>query len=390
MSDPLRASIIVNNYNYGRFLAEAIGSALAQTHEGTEVVVVDDGSTDNSREVIAQYGNRVAAVLKDNGGQASAYNWGFAVSLGEIVCFLDADDKLADSAIAEAAAAFQDSQLIKVEWQLEMIDEHGRRTGAVVPERPLPADDLRERTLSDGPFYDWLITPPSSGNCYRRAMLQNVLPIPETPFRHGADVYLTMLAPIFGKIHRLDQPQGWYRVHGANNYFGRALDDGRLGNYRQRFEDCCVQLKRHLRAQGIDADVNHWKERNFNYLWPTRTVQLRSDIESVLPAGANYILADDEQWGRGEPLVGRHAIPFLERDGEYWGPPPDDEAAIAELERLRTEKGASYIVFPWTAHWWLEHYCEFHQWLRNRHMCILDNERVTVFDIRQTHDVVLG
>src|SRR5215207_5228480 len=87
-------SVVVNNYNYERFLREAIDSALEQTYPHTEVVVVDDGSTDGSREVIAGYGEQVIPVLKENGGQASAFNAGFEASGGEVVIFLDADDYL--------------------------------------------------------------------------------------------------------------------------------------------------------------------------------------------------------------------------------------------------------------------------------------------------------
>jgi glycosyltransferase involved in cell wall biosynthesis len=68
--EPL-VSIIINNYNYARFLPPAIESALAQDLAGVEVIVVDDGSTDDSREVIERFGSDVTAVLKDNGGQAS-------------------------------------------------------------------------------------------------------------------------------------------------------------------------------------------------------------------------------------------------------------------------------------------------------------------------------
>src|SRR6516165_1862808 len=88
----IRATIIINNYNYGRFLAAAIESALNQTYVNTEIVVVDDGSTDDSRQVIVGYGDRVRPVLKANGGQASAFNAGFAASTGDVICMLDADD----------------------------------------------------------------------------------------------------------------------------------------------------------------------------------------------------------------------------------------------------------------------------------------------------------
>ena len=63
------ASILINNYNYGRFLGKAIDSALSQTYENLEVIVVDDGSTDGSLEIIASYGDRISSVLKKNGGR---------------------------------------------------------------------------------------------------------------------------------------------------------------------------------------------------------------------------------------------------------------------------------------------------------------------------------
>ncbi len=80
MNKKLRASIIVNNYNYGRFLQESIDSALSQTYSNVEVIVVDDGSADNSRVIIECYGDRIIPVLKKNGGQASAFNTGLAES----------------------------------------------------------------------------------------------------------------------------------------------------------------------------------------------------------------------------------------------------------------------------------------------------------------------
>ena len=73
---PLCVSIIISNYNYGRFLSAAIDSALAQTYQTVEVIVVDDGSTDNSREVIESYGDRITALFQKNGKQAAALNYG--------------------------------------------------------------------------------------------------------------------------------------------------------------------------------------------------------------------------------------------------------------------------------------------------------------------------
>src|ERR1700722_4127599 len=89
----MKFSILLNNYNYGRYLGTAIESALKQTHADFELIIVDDGSTDNSREVIAGFKDpRIIPVLKENGGQASAFEAGIARATADYLAFLDADD----------------------------------------------------------------------------------------------------------------------------------------------------------------------------------------------------------------------------------------------------------------------------------------------------------
>jgi glycosyltransferase involved in cell wall biosynthesis len=380
MSSACRASIVINNYNYGRYLADAIESALAQSHEDTEVIVVDDGSTDDSRQAMNRYADRITAVCKTNGGQASAFNTGFAASRGDIVCFLDADDTLYENAIAQAAAAFQDPRLVKVEWQLQIVDGHREAAGKFVPEKRLPDGNLRELSILNGPLYDWWFTPPSSGNCYSRRFLQQAMPVPEPPFRHGADVYLTILAPIYGEVHRLSDPQGTYRIHEKNNYFGRVLDSNRLRDYIERFENCCEQLQQHLAAMRVEVDVDNWKQRNFNYLWPTRLLQAKSDLKAVVPAGGSYALIDGNEWAGTELIEERHVISFTENAEEDKGPPADDQAAIAQLERHR-DHGVTYLILWWTCFWWLDHYQAFKRHLFSRFPCVLQNDRLIVFEI---------
>ena len=102
MPPPRLASVIITSFNYERYLAQAIDSALAQTWPAVEVIVVDDGSTDGSPTIIERYGPRVHAVFKSNGGQGSALNVGFASSRGEIVLFVDSDDALLPHAVERA------------------------------------------------------------------------------------------------------------------------------------------------------------------------------------------------------------------------------------------------------------------------------------------------
>src|SRR3990170_7987927 len=129
MSGARLASIVVNNRNYARFLPEAIESALGQTYTPLEVIVVDDGSTDESRDVIERYRDRITPMLKSNGGQTSAFNQGFLASGGEVVCYLDADDALLPGAIEQAMKLFERGDLAKVHWPLRVIDASGASSG---------------------------------------------------------------------------------------------------------------------------------------------------------------------------------------------------------------------------------------------------------------------
>ncbi len=85
-------SVIIPNYNYARYVGEAVESALGQTYSNLEVIVVDDGSTDNSLEVLERYRDRVKIVEQQNSGVCVARNRGVAETKGEYIAFLDADD----------------------------------------------------------------------------------------------------------------------------------------------------------------------------------------------------------------------------------------------------------------------------------------------------------
>ena len=154
--------VVVNNYNYGRFLGAAVDSALAQNHPTVRVIVVDDGSTDDSREILSSYGERIDVVFKDNGGQASALNAGFSRSDADVVIFLDSDDVLYPEAATRVAAAFAaDPDLVKVQYRMRVIDEHGEATGAVKPppHLPLPQGDVRRAELVSPFDLVWLPPP---------------------------------------------------------------------------------------------------------------------------------------------------------------------------------------------------------------------------------------
>lgn len=220
---PPTVSIIVDNFNYERFLGEAIDSAIGQTYPHTEVVIVDDGSTDGSRDVIARYGNRIVAVLKDNGGQGSAFNAGFRAATGAIVIFLDADDVLFPETAQRVVDAFRaNPDVVKVHYRLTCIDEGGAPVGRTEPPTrwPLPAGHL----LDDVARYQEPVSPPTSGNAYAASALRGILPVPEEPFRYAADAYVNPLVAVLGPVLPLPAAGGAYRLHGTNDSRPRNLE----------------------------------------------------------------------------------------------------------------------------------------------------------------------
>ena len=193
------------------------------------MIVVDDGSTDESRKVIARYGDRVIAVLKENGGQASAFNAGFAAARGEVVIFLDADDVLLPTAARSAVDRFAPG-VTKVYWPLWEMDSQGTAMGTMIPNEPLPEGNFRDRVLLLGPIA--CREAPTSGNAWSRDFLERALPMPEREFKINSDCYLSTLAPIYGEVRTLADPHSRYRIHGANHYVLMTVGEKAGGSSR--------------------------------------------------------------------------------------------------------------------------------------------------------------
>jgi glycosyltransferase involved in cell wall biosynthesis len=214
----VRVDIVVDNFNYAAFVEEALRSALAQTHPNVRVIVVDDGSTDRSREILSTYTDRVAVVLKGNGGQASALNAGLVHCEGDVVIFLDADDVLERETAARVAAIFaRGNGTVQVPYRLAVIDAHGRRNGHVKPppDMELPAGEIAAAKLA---FPFDVVSVGTSGNAFSLPALRQITPIPEADFAACADWYLVHVMPLLGRVTPLDEIGGYYRVHGKNAY----------------------------------------------------------------------------------------------------------------------------------------------------------------------------
>lgn len=207
-------SVIIGNYNYEKFIAKAINSALNQTYPNIEVIVVDDGSLDSSPEIITNYKERIISVLKENGGQASTFNAGFAASQGDIICFLDSDDIFLSEKIAEIVEVFEFNK--DLGWcfhNLKWIDENTNPLPKSSTQRSSQECDFRE-LLKRGKIPPPL--PATSALCFRRSLLQQILPMPTAKSVPASEHYLKFTAVALSKGFFLDKVLAFHRIHGNN------------------------------------------------------------------------------------------------------------------------------------------------------------------------------
>ncbi len=226
ISDSPLVSILINNYNYGRFLNEAIDSALNQTYDKVEVIIVDDGSIDNSQEIIASYGDKIIPIIKSNGGQASAFNAGFAASHGEIICFLDSDDLFLPDKVMEIVNVFRADE--NIGWCFHILNFFGNTQTKFEPDSQKWTSgiyDLRS-TIQSGKLDGRMpqVNLATSTMCFKTALLQQILPMPEI-IKITSDDYIKYIAlgltPGFVLIKEL----AMQRIHDNNAYTLRTDRD---------------------------------------------------------------------------------------------------------------------------------------------------------------------
>jgi hypothetical protein len=185
-----------------------------------------------------------------------------------------------------------------------------------------------------------------------------------------------------------------------NNLYDQVVDDGFLILDYFNWDGCAIAMHEFLGTRklshrietvsgpggiGLCAVVRKgktkWGDCRYAVQWKYLRKLATQEVIATIPPGEQFILVDDDEWVIAADLADRRRIPFLERDGEYWGSPPDDPTAIREFERLRGA-GACFIVFGRPAFWWLDYYSTFSGYLRAEFPCILENERLIVFDLR--------
>jgi len=281
-------SVIITNYNFARYLDECLLSVRNQSYKDLDIIVVDDGSSDHSREIIAQHeqaDTRVRSVFKPNGGQASAFNAGFILAKGDIICFLDSDDTWMHEKVELVRAQFDEGNYSVVQHNQVVIDEHSKQAGSELwPNVSFSGNLLDQyfRANHTGYFST------TSGLACRKADLARVFPIDEGAWRICADVPLTRPLPLFGEILTLKNPLGSYRIHGRNTWMGGEKQARRLENMKMHCEYTNSVLNQFGESRRIDFEKSLiWKQSV-----PSRQVSVRSQIRAFimrLPGGKHVV-----------------------------------------------------------------------------------------------------
>ncbi len=226
MPDQRLVSVVINNYNYGCFLPAAIKSVMDQTYDRIEIVVVDDGSTDDSVAILSGLSDRIVPVLKENGGQASAFNSGFAASRGEIIFFLDADDLFLPSKVERFVRIYNDNP--DIGWCFDQVVEFESETGEKLPfNYPCRAGEWDVRALILAGTIPPIPTV-TSGLSFRRDLLGRILPMPES-IRITSDNYIKLVAPALERGWFFVEELTQQRIHGNNLYTKLKTGQARLG-----------------------------------------------------------------------------------------------------------------------------------------------------------------
>jgi len=216
-------SVIINTYNYGRFIEEAIDSVLAQDFpaEQREILVVDDGSTDDTAERVKKYGDRIRYLYKENGDQCSAVAFGAAHSTGDLLAFLDGDDLWFPNKLSRVAREFEKHPAVVMVYNKLLYwdsrdnsvweaDEFADVSGDV----PSDLRKLLTYTVAS-----------TSALAFRRDSYKRLAGVPSSR-AFSYDIYLNIAALFLGPVACIPEPLTKYRVHGGNRWFaGRLSSD---------------------------------------------------------------------------------------------------------------------------------------------------------------------
>ncbi len=249
------ASVLIDTFNHERYIEQAIVSVLQQEalEPADEILVVDDGSTDRTPELVRRFAPRVRLLRKSNGGQASAFNAGLPELKGEIVALLDGDDWWTQDKLGIVLETFVNNPEVgMVGHGCQITDQDGNVTRVVRPDRTyrLGLRDVESARLF-GRLKGFFGT---SRVAYRRSVLDRILPVPEE-LVFEADEYLWSVGAALADFIALKQSLFYYRMHDSNCFMDSKDSDAAAAR-RYRVMSCLWrEVPLRLASLGIPSEI---------------------------------------------------------------------------------------------------------------------------------------
>lgn len=297
---PATIAVVIATYNYGRFIVDAIESALAQQPAFDEVIVVDDGSTDGTADILKRYEDRALLINCSNGGQVAACLTGMRAATTDYVYLLDADDYLAPGMVA-AVKPLLASRPAKVQFQLEGVDASGAPLDSVFP--AYPDEYTTEHMLHDNRTLGFYQCPPTSGNVFDRQLMLDAGLDPAANPKH-IDAVGALIQPYLGEVVTLPERLAFYRVHGGN-MFNTSWNRPTVAQLQKELREFHDSWAETMRVLGLaeppfgDLTPAFVRERELmiaaleNRVWciPQAISVIRQLLTTQLPRHSKFLLA---------------------------------------------------------------------------------------------------
>ena len=310
----VKVSVIIPAYNGDRYIKEAIDSVLAQTYTDYEIIAVDDGSTDSTKNIIQQYGDRVKYYSQTNQGVAASRNLGLSQAKGKYIAFLDQDDVFLPHKLASQVAVLErDSAIAMVNSGWQIVDRNGIFQSAVKPWLQIPELTAADLIIWKPVFLGAML--------FGRSQLERTAGF-DTSLEQTPDVDLVIrLAAMGGASAWVKQTTVKYRQHQANASKNTLLQAQELDRILEQFfaqPDLAPEIKNieadsryqslvwsawRLQQTGRFENMAHYLNKSFHYSQKYPTEIILSWITSFKNYCAEYgteldiaVLTSSSEW----------------------------------------------------------------------------------------------
>lgn len=397
-------TVAVPTYNRSDLLRATVESVLAQDYSDLRLLIVDDGSTDDTAAVVASFDDPRIDYFANETNIGVFRNWTVALGMNrsDYFCILPDDDMYLPGFIERSVEALEACpsagfsvarcRYVGIDGEPLPEDVRPRRTPVEVSGRCIDGLDWLHHVVEG---QSWIYLWPST------VMMRSTELDAAGPFdpRHSK---LTFDFNLWNRMARrsdvvfLDRELAVMRIHDGqvSAAYRTTSSPGQVALVAERIE-AGLSLLASSRSQRLEyrewlgdrlqqlsselSQIIADQLPGLNLGWEERVHLACREIGRFVEPGRDFVLIDSDQWGLAEVGASR-AIPLVERDGRYWGPPVDDATAIHEVERARSA-GATHLVLGWPAFWWLDHYEEFRRHVEERFPCVARNSSVIIFDL---------